>query len=61
MGPLTAPMPHESATAALKTVWFPGGPFHDTAPEEDVRGSRVGLQAAPLDVTPWTYRVIVGE
>jgi hypothetical protein len=27
--PLPAPMPHESATAALKTVRFPGGPFHD--------------------------------
>jgi hypothetical protein len=29
LGPLPAPMPHESAAAAPKTKGFPGDPFHD--------------------------------
>ena len=28
LGPLTAPMPHDSAVAAAKTKGFPGDPFH---------------------------------
>ena len=57
-------MPHESATAALNTVDFPCGPFHDSfhaaVPAEDACGS---WRAAshPWNVTPWTYRVIVSE
>ena len=52
--PLPAPMPHESATAALKTVRFLGRPFHDSflaaAPEEDVCGSWPGRKP------PWNVR-----
>jgi hypothetical protein len=57
-------MPHESATAALKTMRFLGGPFHDSfhaaALEQDAM-KLAGLQATPWNVTPWTYRVIVSE
>ena len=48
LGPLPASMPRESATTALKTVRFLGGPFHDSfyaaAPEEDACGGWQGWQ-----------------
>jgi len=50
-------MPHESATAALKTVRFPGAPFHDSfhaaAPEEDAYGSWQGCKPPSGMSHPW--------
>jgi hypothetical protein len=41
MGPLPAPMPHESATTATETLGFPGDPFHDPFQAAGLSATRI--------------------
>ena len=52
LGPLPAPMPHESATTALKTLGLPATPFHDPSLVAWLcRGTRTVLVAVFLCYT----------